>query len=185
MYRYMFLTLLLTAAASGQNQSIDARLAAGCGPAKTAFEVKTDKNQHPVARPESGKALVYVIEDVTNPTAMTFGEATTRVGLDGNWVGANHGHSYISFSTEPGEHRVCADWQSSMKDLQKLSGAARLTAEAGKTYYYRSEVTIPWNGGAANHGNDQEGQLKLERVDESEGLLLISKSASSTWQAKN
>ena len=74
----------------------------------------------------------------------SIGTVTTRVGLDGNWVGANHGQSYISFAAEPGEHRVCADWQSSLKGLQKPSGAANLTVEAGKTYYYRSDVTIRW-----------------------------------------
>jgi hypothetical protein len=179
----MFLTLLLTAAAVGQNQPVDARTAAGCGPAKTAFEVKTDKRQHSLTQPESGKALVFVIEDVTNPQAMTFGEVTTRVGLDGSWVGANRGRSYVSFAAEPGAHRVCADWQSSLKGLQRLSGAADLTVEAGKTYYYRAEVTIPWNGQADDHGNDQVGQLRVSAVDESEGLLLISKSASSTWKA--
>jgi Protein of unknown function (DUF2846) len=184
MYRYMFLALLLVAPAFGQHQAADPRTAAGCGPAKTEFDVKTDKGQHSATQPESGKALVYVIEDVTNPHAMTFGTVTTRVGLDGNWVGANHGQSYISFAAEPGEHRVCVDWQSSLKGLQKLSGATDLTVEAGKTYYYRSEVTIPWTGHADEHGNDQEGQVRLKQVDDSEGLLLISKSAASAWTAK-
>jgi len=185
MHRYMLLALLLAAPALGQDQTADPRTAAGCGPAKTEFNVKTDKNQHPVTQPRPGQALVYVIEDVTNAGAMTFGEVTTRVGLDGNWVGANHGQSYVSFSAEPGEHRVCADWQSSLKGLQRLSGATDLTLEAGKTYYYRSEVTIPWTGHADEHGNDQEGQVRLKQVDASEGLLLISKAASSTWKAKN
>jgi hypothetical protein len=118
----MFLALLLAAPAFGQDQAADPRTAAGCGPAKAEFDVKTDKNQHSAAQPESGKALVYVIEDVTNPHAMTFGTVTTRVGLDGNWVGANHGQSYISFAAEPGEHRVCVDWQSSLKGLQTERG---------------------------------------------------------------
>ena len=80
---------------------------------------------------------------------MQIGDVTTRVGLDGTWVGANHGRSYVSFAVEPGQHRVCTDWQSSFKAVQKLSGAADLTAEAGKTYYYRMEVTIPWKEHAA------------------------------------
>jgi hypothetical protein len=185
MHRYMFVALLLGVSALVQGQDADPRTAAGCGPAQTEFNVKTDKNQHPVTRPEAGKALVYVIEDVTNPSAMTFGEVTTRVGLDGSWVGANHGQSYVSFAAEPGEHRVCADWQSSLKGLQKLSGAADLMLEAGKTYYYLSEVTIPWTGPVGEHGSDREGRVKLKAVDESEGLLLISKSASSNWKAKN
>jgi hypothetical protein len=60
-----------------------------------------------------------------------------------------------------------------------------MTVEAGKTYYYLSEVTIPWTGPVNDHGNDQEGRVRLKAVADSEGLLLISKSASSTWKARN
>jgi hypothetical protein len=182
---YLLVALFLAVPVFGQEQAPDLRAEAGCGPSNTRFEVKTDKNQHAMTPPESGKAVVYVIEDVSNPTAMTFGQVTTRVGLDGNWVGANHGQSYVSFAVEPGEHRVCADWQSSLKNLQKLSNAATLTAEAGKTYYYLSEVRIPWNGGADHNGDDQNGQVTLRAVDEPEGKLLISKSATSDWKARN
>jgi hypothetical protein len=72
---------------------------------------------------------------------------------------------------------LCTDWQSRLKAEQKLSAAADLVAEAGKTYYYRAEVTIPWADHAAN--------LRLDTVDGAEGLLLVSKSASSTWKIKN
>lgn len=184
MNRYLFLALLLAAPAFGQEQRPDLRAEAGCGPSDTRFDVRTDKNQHTVIHPESGKALVYVIEDVRNSSAMTFGQVTTRVGLDGNWVAANHGPSYAWFAVEPGEHHVCTDWQSSLKRLQNLSGAADLTAQAGKTYYYLSEVTIPWSGSVNHRGDDQNGQLMLRAVDESEGRLLISNSASSTWKVK-
>jgi len=177
MHKNIFLALVLAAPAFAQNQAADLRTAAGCGPTKTRFDVKTDKNQHAVTQPESGKALVYVIvEEKSDPHAMQIGDVTTRVGLDGNWVGANHGRSYVSFAVEPGEHRVCTDWQSSFKAVQKLSGAADLTAEAGRTYYYRMEVTIPWK--------DHAAQVRLKAVDEAEGLLLVSKSASSTWKVK-
>lgn len=182
---YVFVLFLAALPAVSQNQSPDLRAEAGCGPSNIHFEVKTNKNQHGIAQPEPGKALVYVIEEVTNPSAMTFGQATTRVGLDGNWVAANHGNSYVSFGVSPGEHRVCADWQSILKPLQKLSGAANLTADVGKVYYFRSEVRIPWSGGADHHGDDQTGQVTLRAIDDPEGQLLISKSASSTWKAKN
>jgi hypothetical protein len=185
MRKYLLVLSLLVAPIAGQGQPAGPRTAAECGPATASFEVKTDKNHHPVAQPEHGKALVYVIEDVKNPNAMTFGQVTTRIGLDGNRVGANHGQSYAFFLAEPGEHRLCIDWQSSLKGLQRLSGVADLTVEAGKTYYYRSAVTVPWTGHAEEHGNDQEGDVKLRVLDDSEGLLLISKSASSAWQAKN
>jgi hypothetical protein len=184
MSKYVLLTLLLAAPVLAQSQPPDLRTAAGCGPATTEFDVTTDKHQHAVAQPESGKALIYVIEDVRNPQAMSFGKVTTRVGLDGSWVGANHGNSYLSFAAEPGQHSMCTDWQYFLKRAQKLSGAADLTLEAGKTYYYRSEVTIPSNGRGDDVGNGQEGQVKLTAVDPSEGLLLISRSASSTWKAR-
>ena len=140
--------------------------------------MKTDKRQHAVTQPDSGRALVYVIvEERRDPHAQQFGDITTRVGLDGDWAGANHGQSYISFAVEPGAHRLCTDGQSRLKAVQELSGAADLIAEAGKTYYYRAELTIPWADHAAN--------LRLEEVDGAEGLLLVSKSASSTWKIKN
>jgi hypothetical protein len=183
MYKCVLLMLVVIASAFGQGQAPDLRAAAGCGPAKTEFDVKTDKHQHSVAQPEASKALVYVIveqkSDPANSSPLSFGseKATTRVGLDGKWVGANHGESYLSFAVEPGDHRVCTDWQSSLRSIQKLSGAANLSAEAAKTYYYRVEVTIPWKEHAA--------ELKLHAVDEAEGLLLISKSSFSTWKARN
>src|SRR5437870_487716 len=58
---------------------------AGCGPAAARFDVKTDKMQHPFVQPEAGRAIVYVFED--DRTAGAF--PTTRVGLDGRWMGAN------------------------------------------------------------------------------------------------
>lgn len=177
MHRCIFLVLLLAAPALGQSQAADLRTAAGCGPTKTRFDVKTNNKQHAVTQPESGKALVYVVmEERSDPHAMQIGHVTTRVGLDGNWVGANHGRSYVSFAVEPGEHRLCTDWQSSVKAVQKLNAAADLIAEAGKTYFYHMEVTIPWKEHAA--------QARLKAVDEAEGLLLVSESALSTWKVK-
>lgn len=176
--KYILLVLVLAMPSLGQSQAADLRSAAGCGSSKTHFDVKTDKHQHAVTEPESGKALVYVIvEEKRDPHKQQLGDITTRVGLDGNWVGANHGQSYISFAVLPGTHRVCTDWQSRLKIEQELSGAADLIAEPGKTYYYRAELTVPWADHPAN--------LRLEPVDGAEGLLLVSKSASSTWKIKN
>ena len=178
MHKYMFLALLLAAPVFGQNQAPDLRTAAGCGPAKTKFDVKTDKKQHAVTQPEAGKALVYVIEqEDLDPHEMQIGHVTTRVGLDGNWVGANHEWSYMFFAVEPGNHRVCTDVQSMLVSAAKMSGAADLTAEAGKTYYYRVYVMTG--------EKEQSPYLRLKAVDEAEGLLLVSKSALSTWKVKN
>jgi len=98
--------------------------------------VKVDKNQHVVTQPEPGKALVYVIAEENPDDSYNIGDITTRVGLDGTWVGANYGESYLSFTLAPGEHRVCVDGQSTLASRQQLNGAAELTVEVGKTYYF-------------------------------------------------
>jgi hypothetical protein len=176
MRKYVLFALLVAAPALGQSQATDLRTAAGCGPSKIQFDVKTDKKQHTLTQPESGTALVFVIEEETSDqNYLQIGHSTTRIGLDGNWVGANHGNSYASFAVRPGNHRVCSDVQSIV--VKNLSGAADLVAEAGKTYYYRVEV---WDG-----DHERPPQVRVKAVDESEGLLLISKSAYSTWKAKN
>lgn len=138
------------------------------------FDVKVNKKQHAVTQPEPGKALIYVIQqgrprggDIT---------VTTRVGVDGNWVGANHGESYMSFEVNPGDHQVCVDWQSSLKRRQQLSQAAQLTTEAGETYYFRAEVVMS----QATEAHDE--LLRLGMVDKAEGMLLLSKAGQSTWK---
>jgi hypothetical protein len=176
MHKFIVLAMLLAAPVFGQDQATDLRTAAGCGPTKTQFDVKVDKKQHSVAQSESGKALVYVIEEYkSDPHFHTIGHVTTRAGLDGNWVGAAHEGSYISFLVEPGAHRLCSDVQSMFAATQKLSGAAQLNAEAGKTYYYRVLVL---------DDNKQEPQLWVKAMDEPEGLLMVSKSGQSNWKVK-
>lgn len=175
--RNLMLMLLISAApALGQSQKADLRAASGCGPATMRFEVKMDKKQHALSQPEADKALVYVIQQ-GRPLGADF-TVTTRVGLDGNWVGANHGESYISFEANPGDHQVCVDWQSSLKSRQRLSQAMQLTAEAGKTYYLRAEVVMS----QATEAHDE--LLRLGTVDKAEGILLLSKAGQSAWRAK-
>jgi hypothetical protein len=176
MRNLVFLALLLAAPVFGQDQAIDLRTAAGCGSAKTQFDVKVDKKQHAVTQPESGKALVYVIEEYkSDPHYHTFGHVTTRVGLDGNWVGATQDGAYVSFLVEPGVHRLCSDVQSILAWAQKLSGAAQLDVEAGKTYYYRIVL---------EDDDKRQPALRVKEADEPEGLLMLSKSAQSTWKEK-
>jgi len=143
----------------------------GCGPSEAYFDVKTDRKQHPVAPTDSGKALVYIFEDIERGPTM-------RVGLDGAWVGANKGKSYFFFSVDPGEHQVCTNWQSGIfKETSKRIGSAMtLKAEAGKTYYLRTQVY---------ERSEQDRNVKLEPVEAPEGRFLISASSFSTFRAKN
>jgi hypothetical protein len=101
MNRFLFLLLVCMAIASpvmSQDQSATLRAAAGCGPADAQFTAKVDKNRHAIAKPEPGKALVYVIAQENPEDSYNIGDITTRVGLHGAWVGANYGESYILFS---------------------------------------------------------------------------------------
>jgi hypothetical protein len=133
--------------------------AACCGPSQVSFEVTADKNQHPLVQPEAGKALVYVINWV---------EATTRVGIDGSWVGANRYRSYSSFSVEPGDHRVCLNTQ-----RDSLRGSAlSMKAAAGETLYL---FVSPREEGT---------RWKLEEIDPARGLFLIASSGLGTAHAK-
>ena len=178
MKRFLLLLLVCAAPAMAQDRSAELRAAAGCGPAASEFSVKVDKNQHVTTQPESGKALVYVIAQENPEDSYNAGDVTTRVGLDGTWVGANYGQSFLSFSLAPGEHRVCVDWQSTIASRQQLSGAVEIAAEAGKTYYLGTSI-LP-SGLAGGPRED----LWLKQVDSAEGLLLLSKSGQSAWKEK-
>src|ERR1700722_140196 len=118
--------------ALAQDQTAAARTAAGCGPNQTQFDVKRDDTLHLLAQPEPGKAIVYVFEP-----DLTFG--TMRIGIDGSWVGATNGRTYLYFSLAPGQHNVCAESQSnaSRKAAETVGAARTLTVEAGKVYYLR------------------------------------------------
>jgi hypothetical protein len=112
------------------------RLAPACGLDNVKFSVHLNDNPPQAAPPQPGKALVYFIQDgnwdgYSNPT--------TRIALDGNWVGANHGVSYFSTTLDPGEHHACALTQSSLLQGQQLE-LAHFTAEAGRTYYFRMRL---------------------------------------------
>ena len=139
---------------------------AACGASDVKFDVKLDKSQHTLAQPETGKALVYFFQDDNGPT---FGEEpayTTRIGLDGAWVGADKNKSYFSVAVGPGEHHLCANFlrRRDIVPLRSPTELAHFRAEAGKIYYFRTRRIA-----------DQSFvQLLLEPVDSDEGEYLIS-----------
>lgn len=164
--RFLSLILLLvTLPALAQDDSAKARAAAGCGPSNEMFDVQTTDAKHPTAQPENGKALVYFIVDfVTAPTM--------RVGVDGNWVGANQGKSYFFFPVDPGDHNICAEWQSGTfkKSSERVGEAIHLPTEAGKTYYLRLIFGYQ--------------RMQLEETDEAEGHFLIGSALFATSKPK-
>jgi hypothetical protein len=171
----ILVVLLFVSPVFGQDDSA-ARAAAGCGANEVNFDVKTEKNLHPAPHPQAGKALIYVFQDVNRSSLGSGGMGVTaRVGLDGGWVGAISKKSYFFFSADPGDHRLCTNWQSGVDSHSKLASAASLTAEAGNSYYFRTKVYFISRGQLA---------MKLEALDTVEAQLLIASLSFSTSHPK-
>ena len=131
--------ILLALPVSAQNIPEPAPPSSPCGPPHVKFDVKLDRSQHSLGQPEPGKALVYVIEVFQRPPG-ELGTPTIRVGLNGVWVGANRGTSYLSFSVDAGENHVCTNWQSVLKQLSSQHSLTSFVAEAGKIYFFRVQT---------------------------------------------
>jgi len=149
---------------------------AACGPDEVKFNVGSSGPQ-PATQLEPGKALVYVVEEYEKPENELV-TPTLRVGLDGAWVGATYGTSYLFLSVEPGEHHLCSDWQS-LPPLRLINhvpaSLASLTA-AGQTYYFRARIV--------EHSGNGPWTLDLERLDRDEGQLLVATSPLSGYREK-
>jgi hypothetical protein len=130
------LAVVILFAASALAQVPPPPAPAACGPNNISFKVKTDNSQHTLAQLDPGKARAYFIHDAG--TGATVGYPTVKIGMDGTWLGANHGNSYFSVSVEPGQHHLCVTLQSSLYG-QRVE-LAHFTAEAGRVYYYRTRL---------------------------------------------
>lgn len=167
---FLFLFLFLASSAFAQSQPGSAPLASSCGPSETKFDVKLDKTQHSLSQPEPGKAVVYVIEVFERPPG-ELGMPTIRVGLDGAWVGANKGSSYLSLFVDPGEHHLCTNWQSMLKRLSDQHSLTSFTAEAGKAYFFRVQTHVESEGRGS-----EIWYIDLQPVNPDEGKYLIASS---------
>src|ERR1700691_5828258 len=163
--RSIFLLFLFASPAFAQSAP-GVATAPGCGASDVNFSVETDKNHHPFAKPDAGKALVYFVQDDSNFNAAE--KPTVRAGLDGAWVGATHGSSYFYFPVDAGEHHLCASWQG--KGLQAYSAATDFSAKAGEIYFFVVRDTWQWR-----IGSELAKQIELQSVSVDEGQLLASK----------
>lgn len=102
------------------------------------FQVRIGASQQPDLHIDPAKALVYVIEDQRFRFVR---DVTVRIGVDGAWVGATRGDSYLSLQLEPGEHHLCADMTPSHLPSTGLVSLFGLTIEAGKVYYFRARTS--------------------------------------------
>jgi hypothetical protein len=166
----ILLALVCAAPAYGQNATKDFRTQAGCGPQKTEYRVILEAPDKGVIAPSPGKARVYVVELLAANNMNT--GITTRVGVDGNWVGANTGRGYMTFEVDPGSHYICADWQSSMEQRQRDGAAIAMKAAEGETYYFVISILA------------QALDFSLTEADEAEGQWLLSISQKSVATQK-
>jgi hypothetical protein len=143
---------------------------AACGASDVKFQVKSDYQGQHLPEVAAGKAVIYFVQ--TQKIA-AINHITAKIGLDGAWVGANQGDSYFFVTVNPGEHHLCARWQSNFASLRAVS-LNSLTAESGKTYYFL--VRITGDGRAAD-------SFDLVKLNSDEAQLLIARSPFSVSRA--
>ena len=172
--RTILAILLFAASACAQSAPpATANAAAVCSNLPNAiFEVKTENGEH-AAQPVAGNALVYFMQDDTK--YFEHPRPTTRLAVDGAWVGATHSDSYFYVSVEPGEHHLCANWQGGGLQPVVAVAAAHFTAKAGHSYYFRAQNSSVKDG---------EKTIEFARVDSDEGQLLVNRYAFSSSSVK-
>ncbi len=149
-----------------------------CGPVKPVIRIRTSKHDHPPIAVAPGSATLVFVQRIPVCTGCSAGRVgVTRIGIDGSWVGGNEGNSYFAVTVTPGEHHVCAYW-----DTLELSGEDKLwltdlTAQLGHTYYYKVEVLPDWE--------QRQPMLRLKALQPDEANFLISGSSFATLAHKN
>ncbi len=168
--RFAIMFLLFSSSAFAQNHSAAPAVPASCGSVVAQFDVKHDSSKHTLAQPEPGKALVYFFEEFEEPHG-GFITPTIRLGMDGAWVGATKGASFLFLSVDPGEHHLCANWQSSSSQISRQFSLTSFTAETGKVYFFK---VAPRVESYHDLGNAWRKDLAQVDADEASYLLGIS-----------
>jgi hypothetical protein len=169
---FMILTVLFLylPVARGQASPPSSIATRACGQGQFGFEAQTENSPQSNLQPEPGKAMVFVISQVWTPI---------KVGMDSVWVGANKSHSYISFSADPGEHHLCADWKVGGGSKIRAISLSSFIAEAGKIYFFRARAVPTWRA-------DVKGSpsFDLELINPDQGKLLLESLPHSTSHPK-
>ena len=156
----LLLSSSLSWSAFGQDKTgVSGAEAAACGPMKVRFDVTADKSQHPTPTPESGKALIYVVQ--------TGFVGRTRIGADGKWLAGLRRGGYFSASIDPGEHHLCAvahhgQWNLPLGPADQVY-LYELNAKAGETYYFVAHVGR--DGFALSQVNADEGKYVVGQAN--------------------
>jgi hypothetical protein len=149
-----------------------------CGADKVKFNIGLmgGKNPPPVADP--AKAQIVFINTAEGPELVQ-GNTTTRVGVDGAWVGANQENSFFVVKLDPGVHHLCVVWK-------KTPLVGTIKAEGGMIYYYEAKITTTAEQlGYSRHPNLQvDHGFKFTQLTEDEALYRIKVSLLSTATPK-
>jgi hypothetical protein len=138
--RSVLVMILFVAGAFAQSKDKPGTVAPpACASRNANFDVKLDESQHALMPPEPGKARVYFIQDLGRIDCLG-ACLTTKIGLDGTWIGANQHNSYFSVSVAAGEHHLCANPQSRFAVVNRVVALAHFTAEPGKVYFFRTRT---------------------------------------------
>jgi len=167
------IVLLFATSAFSQDQAAITAAEAACGPKNIRFDATEDADNHPTPQPEPGKALVYLIQDLGE--VQCTGCALTKVGLDGTWMGANQGSSYVFFAADPGDRHLCVNWQSRLSVRSQAYAMANFTAEAGHVYYFHTRISV----------SRMIYDFDLDPVNSDEGKYLLALSAHSVSHPKD
>ena len=160
---------------SGTKMGNSRSLPSACGNNRIEFSARKSDKPAPAEHP-TDKAIVYVFSKLNYGGIPIGCQVVSRIGVDGKWVGANCGTSYVETIVDPGEHHLCSDWQSRVR-FGTRPGPALLgfSAAVGKAYYFRT--TIVYQAGTTD--------LTLESVGEDEGKYLLSSSPASESTPKH
>lgn len=172
-------TCLLVAFVASTVPSWAATLPASCGNEKTIIDVTTHKHASASTAPEAGKAKVIFIEQADAEAA----PVTTRVAIDGAWLGGDHGNSYFVSAIPPGEHHVCVDWQLKRRMIKDDPQFDVFNAEGGRVYYFRVRVGWRPNYSPVPYA-EPHMDLSLMPLNEDEGHYLIQNLKLSTFTQK-
>ena len=92
----LLVVFLFVSCAVAQDEAAVSRFLSACGPNEVKFEVtRNEVASEAAAQSDSNKALVLVIEEDKTSGLESI---TTRVAMDGQWIGANKGNSFMSFA---------------------------------------------------------------------------------------
>ena len=152
---------------------------AACGDDKTSFSVSRGPVGDTAAAPTADMATVYVIELYNLSDKGKFNRPTVRQGLDGAWLGATQGFTYVSAAVKPGSHHLCSQWQSQFGRRSQQVSLYNFEAVAGKRYYFRVQIIVEGSGEGAGPAS-----IDLQPVSEDEGRFLVSEAAQSISKPK-